>query len=69
MTDDEGQFSEAHHDDSSFGNLAFVADQKTNFTWTSFGKRAGPTPEVVTVAYLFQRVMKYRGSFGRRGPA
>lgn len=38
MTDDEGQFSESHHDDSSLGNLAFVADQKTNITRTFFWK-------------------------------
>lgn len=26
----ESQFSEVGHDDSSFGNLAFMADQKMN---------------------------------------
>lgn len=34
---DSRQFSEAGHDDSSFGNLAFMADQKINI-WTFFWK-------------------------------
>lgn len=65
---DAAQFSEACHDDSNCGNLAFVASQKTNIVYTFFWRTcAASALEAMTSNVSVTKEGEVWDSFGRRG--